>query len=185
MEELWKNIKDYEGLYQISNLGRVKSLERVVKHSRYGERHINERILDGSLNKDDGYIRANLSKNGNRERPLVHCLVAEAFIPNPDNLPEVNHKDEDKTNNVVSNLEWCDPNYNNNYGSRNERIRKALLKPVQQYTKDGQRFIKEYPSAHEAASQNGITKDNIRKCCKGVRKSAGGFKWEYKKIGEE
>ena len=103
MKELWKDIKNYEGIYQISNLGRVKSL------------HNNKERLLKLHRKPDGYIQVVLCKNYKIVSRLTHRLVAEAFIPNPDNLPEVNHKDEDKTNNCVDNLEWCNSSYNKNY----------------------------------------------------------------------
>ena len=114
MPEIWKNIKDYEGLYQISNLGRVKRIWKTK-----------ENICTPILQKEYYYI--NLCKHQKSKRKLLHRLVAQAFIPNPDNLTEVNHKDEDKLNNRVENLEWCTSKYNSNYGTRN--IRKA--KPIQ------------------------------------------------------
>lgn len=106
MEEIWKDIKDYEGLYQVSNLGRVKSLSN-IKSKR-------EKLLKLTL-RTNGYYMVILYKNTKRAAKNVHRLVAETFIPNPDNLPQVNHKDEDKTNNCVGNLEWCDSKYNINY----------------------------------------------------------------------
>ena len=116
MEE-WKAIAGYEGLYEVSNLGRIKSLSRI--DSRGYKR--NEKIL--KLNKDSGgYLKVSLYKNGKPKQYNVHRLVAIAFIPNPDNLPEVNHKDENRINNYVDNLEWCNRKYNCNYGARNSKI---------------------------------------------------------------
>lgn len=117
MEEIWKDIKGYEGLYQISNLGRVKSLN----YKRTGI----EEILK-SKKMRNGYLRITLNKNGKYKTFAVHRLVAEAFINNPNNLPEVNHKDEDKQNNCVWNLEYCDRRYNVNYGTRNKRVSETV-----------------------------------------------------------
>lgn len=108
--EIWRDIKDYEGLYQVSNLGRVKSL-------KYGK----EKILKGYKYRG-GYLRVDLYKERKVKHFPIHRLVASAFINNPNNLPQVNHKDEDKTNNCAENLEYCDSSYNTNFGTRNERI---------------------------------------------------------------
>lgn len=122
--EIWKDIKDFQGLYQISNLGRVKSLPRTYK--LHGFITTKERILKfGITNK--GYYYVNLSKNAKVNRQYVHRLVAQAFIPNPDNLLEVNHKDENPKNNNLENLEWCTHAYNNTYGTKIERMRQKKL----------------------------------------------------------
>lgn len=105
MEEIWKPIKDYENLYEVSNLGRIKSLEKFVnkgKCHRGWKEHYAKQAVDGC-----GYLRTNLSKNGKPKTVKVHRMVAETFIPNPNNLPQVNHKDGNKQNNCVDNLEWC------------------------------------------------------------------------------
>ena len=173
MEE-WKDIEEYEGLYQVSNLGRVKSL--------YWN---NERIMKTAKDKD-GYLLVNLYKNKKGKSYLVHRLVAMAFIPNPNNLPEVNHKDEDKTNNNVDNMEWCGRKYNINYGTgierRSEKQKTAQrCIPVYQYTLDG-KFIAEYLSIHEVERQTGYFNGHISNCCNGKRKTAYGFIWRYKKM---
>ena len=113
MEE-WKEIPGYEGLYEVSNKGNVRNVRRnkLLRLSKTNNR----------------YIRVSLCKNGIKTGLTVHRLVAEAFIENPDNLPEVNHKDEDKTNNRVENLEWCDHKYNMNYGTRNIRAKETAIK---------------------------------------------------------
>ena len=124
MKEIWKDIEGYEGLYQVSNLGRVKSLTKMVGR---GKRYkVCERIV--SLQKaPNGYMRLHLDKDGERKYFSVHRLVAQAFVENPNNLPHVNHKNETKTDNAVSNLEWCTPKYNSNYGTRNTRISKSKI----------------------------------------------------------
>lgn len=117
--------------------------------------------------------------NGKHNPKLIHRLVAQAFIPNPDNLPQVNHKDEDKTNNCADNLEWCDQKYNNNYGTKNQRIAKAKSIPVKQI-KNGV-VVKIWNSQLEASIALGGTDNsgNIYSVLKGKSKSAWGFQWEY------
>lgn len=112
------------GLYQVSNLGRVKSLERVSKHTKGYMVHYKEKILTPTFEKN-GYARVILTKNGTSKLHYIHGLVAKAFLPNPKNLPEVNHIDEDKINNCVDNLEWCTHKYNSNYGMRNKKLSEA------------------------------------------------------------
>lgn len=205
-KELWRDVKGYEGLYQISNKGRVKSLERID----YGNRHIKERILKPETDKG-GYLRVQLFKDGKGKKFLVHRLLAMAFIPNTDNLPQVNHKDENKTNNFVyinengtvdldkSNIEFCTAAYNTNYGTRNKRagekqkgkfvseeIRKKigakmtngkLSKPLLQINKDTNEVIAEFPSVREVQRQLGFSSGSISSCCNGKRKTYKGFKW--------
>ena len=126
-EEIWRPVVGYEGLYEISSYGRVRSLDRYVKYSN-GQIHLHKgRIL--SSGKDiNGYLMCNLYLNKNMKKVSIHRLVAQAFLPNIDNLPEVNHKDENKTNNRVDNLEWCTAKYNMNYGTRNIRIKETAIK---------------------------------------------------------
>ena len=106
MKEVWKDINGYEGCYQVSNLGRIKSLDRMT-NNQYGEYFMKGRILKNSIIKEKGYCRVSLNNGNGKISKRVHRLVAEAFIPNPENKPEVNHKDGNKLNNCVSNLEWC------------------------------------------------------------------------------
>lgn len=126
MKEIWKDIKGYEGLYQVSNLGRVKSLKRNCKGGHGSNRIVNERILaQCNTGRDRDYKGVRLCKNKILKSFQIHRLVAEAFIPNSNNYPCVNHKKEfEKWNNKVSNLEWCTYKYNINYGTHNERAAK-------------------------------------------------------------
>lgn len=122
-EEEWRPVVGYEGLYEASSFGRVKSLDRYNSKNCF----IKGRILKQS-NDGRGYMSIQLCLNGKIERYLVHRLIAQTFIPNPDNLPQVNHKDENKSNNRVDNLEWCDCSYNINYGTAKERAKKTRIK---------------------------------------------------------
>jgi len=166
--EIWKDIEGYPN-YQVSNMGRVKSLN----YLRTGK----EKILK-SCNNNKGYIYVNLYKEGKQKHYLIHRLVAQAFIPNPDNLPEVNHKNENPTDNRVENLEWCTSQYNNNFGTHNERMAKTLSIPILQFTKEGE-FIKKWDGAIQVERELGFNQGSISKCLKGKYKSAYGFKWHY------
>ena len=188
--EIWKTaIYDgeiYEGLYKVSNLGKILSLN----YRRTGKAKLRKPGTNS-----DGYFQVQLSKNKERKNCYVHRLVAETFLPNPDNLPEVNHKDEDKTNNFVflnedgtvnkkkSNLEWKTPKENSNHGTRNERIAKAntngkLSKRVLQLSLSGE-LICEYPSTREC-ERNGFDHGAVAKCCRGEKPQYKGFIWKYK-----
>lgn len=131
MIEEWRDIKGYEGLYQVSNMGRVQRLDKYIVDVSQGgirTRMFKGHIMNLTIHNVSGYVSMYLSKNGKKKRYLVHRLVAEAFIPNPDNLPEINHKDENKVNNCVENLEWCTPKYNANYGERNYKAGLSKIK---------------------------------------------------------
>ena len=184
-EEVWKDVKGYEGYYQVSNLGRVKSLERVIPHSRFGTQKLKEKILTEQINK--GYAQVTLSKDGEQKKPLVSRMVAIAFIPNPDNKPEVNHIDEDKLNNHVHNLEWVTPKENSNHGTRNSKVIPYLTwssqqqqKPVTMIDKETNECIQTFKSINEACRALGVTVGGgISKVCKGINKTAYGYKWKY------
>lgn len=174
MEE-WKDIGGYEGLYQVSKYGRIISLPR-----KCGFSYTEKKFLKIRINKC-GYRYVVLYKNNKPKNLLVHRLVAEAFIPNPNNLPCVNHKDEDKTNNRVENLEWCTQKYNVNYGTGLQRRIRSQSKPVIGINKKtGERI--EFESSNEAQRQLGIGHSHISNCCRGTSnyKSAGGYYWKYK-----
>lgn len=176
--EVWKDIKGFEGLYQISNKGRFKSLARPCKG--YGYKFAVDRIRKPTVLLN-GYLEAQLHKDGKTTVKMLHRLVAEAFIPNPDNLPQVNHKDEDIQNNCVENLEWCTAKYNANYGNRQKKCRessKKYYKPVNQYDLDGN-FIKKWECIADASKALGIIDSQISRVCKHTNITAGGYKWEY------
>ena len=122
MEEIWKDVKDYEGLYQVSNMGRVKSLDRIIIYSNGRKVNTKGKILNG-YKKKNGYLQIDLYKNNVKKKYYIHRLVLMAFSPceNMQEL-EVNHKDENKENNALDNLEWCEHKYNCDYGTRNEKV---------------------------------------------------------------
>ena len=172
-EEVWRDVKGYEGLYQVSNMGLVKSLGR---KDRFG-RVIKERILEPAVTHN-GYLRVGLHVDGKRKMLRVHRLVCEAFHENPDNKSEVNHVNEDKTDNRACNLEWSTRTENCNHGSRNERVAKALSKPIGQFSLDG-KLIKVWQSACEARRQTGFDQGYVGAVARGKFKQAYGFIWKY------
>lgn len=176
-KEYWKPVVGYEGLYEVSNYGRIKSFDTYRKGNNGSIRCCKGRILKLRTDKY-GYFKVVLYKNNKPKTFTVHRLVAEAFLPNPDNLPCVNHKDECKTNNNVNNLEWCNIKYNINFGTRNEKVSKKLSKPVLQYTLDGQ-FVREWPSTMECG-RNGFNHSAVAACCRGELKKYKDFIWKYK-----
>lgn len=182
--EIWKDIENYEGFYQVSNLGRVRSLERDVFNYRGTViRHIEEKILVQGIDRH-GYAHIILCLNGKRKTMKVHRLVALAFIPNPENKPMVNHKDENPLNNCVDNLEWCTASYNANYGTRNERMAQN-----HKYLKLGDNpraravfcveLNKTFDCAKRAEKELGIWGSSIGSACRGEWKTAGGFHWKF------
>lgn len=173
MTEEWRDIKGFEGLYQVSNCGRVKSF---YKYGWTKTIQSNNGILKQYVVR--GYSTISLKKGKGYKHFQVHRLVASAFIQNPNNLPCVNHKDENKLNNHVSNLEWCTYSYNINYGTRNKKAAKALSIPIVQLTLEGN-IIAEFNSFKEAEDVTGILKSHICNVCKGIRHHAGGYKWRY------
>lgn len=175
MEEIWKDIAGYEGLYQVSNLGNVKSF-----FDNNGKRR--DHILSGG-NDTDGYKLVLLYKDKKRSTKRVHRLVAEAFLPNPDNLPQVNHKDEDKSNNCVDNLEYCSLLYNIRYGTG---IYRHGLKIKGKYNnpKSSKKVVCietgiTYPSAAEAGRQLNIASTHIIRAIRNKNRTAGKYHWDY------
>ena len=186
MEEVWKPVIyiktsgeniDYTGIYEVNNYGKIRKVS-------------NKHKLPQRLSKN-GYYIVNLTKDKSTKTLLVHRIVAIAFIPNPNNLPCVNHKDENRRNNFVwvnedgtvdlekSNLEWCTNLYNHNYGTVNERISNSLKKCVISYLDDSD-YYKEWPSAIEAAEYFNVSRNAIYNVIAGKAKTSCGFKWRYK-----
>lgn len=178
--EKWKDIKGYEGLYQISDYGRIKSLSREIL--QFNKIIVSEEFIMKSKHCKDGYERIILCKEGKYKTFLVHRLVAQAFIQNPNNLPYINHKDENKLNNNANNLEYCTQKYNCNYGNHNKKLINSnkRKKKTLQYDLKGN-LIKKWYSASFASKSTGIAKCNIIACCnqKEHYKTAGGFIWRY------
>lgn len=198
--EIWKDVAGYEGLYQISNLGRVKGLKR-------------NKIL--ALKDNQGYLKIGLRKPKDKQRFFsVHRLVAIAFIPNPNNYPQINHKDECKTNNCVSNLEWCTAKYNCNYGTHTLRVvqntdySKVNYKARHEHTNYAERYkhtdythirectkrrfshrviqytlndevVREWDSLRDLEKALKCDRKQVVKCCKGIRENFRGYKWKY------
>jgi len=178
MAEVWKDIKGYKGLYQVSNMGRVKSLKRTVTRKNGRKKTIRERILKPKTS-NAGYLRVGLcDSRGKRKFFFVHRLVCEAFHENPENKPEVNHINENRLDNRACNLEWVTAKENSNHGTRNAKVAKALSKPVGQYTRDGE-LVKVWQSTREVERQLGFAQSNISNAARGKLKTAYGYVWKY------
>lgn len=188
MEE-WKNIKGYEGLYQINKKGQIRSLDRYATIKSGAQRIVKGKMKIASIRKD-GYYSLILSKKGINKRYVVHRLLAETFIPNPENKCCVNHIDGNKQNNELSNLEWCSHVENMKHAfktklidnealiKRGAKISKERRKKVAQFTKDN-KLIAVYESQHEAEVATNIPQGRISFCCSGKYKTAGGFIWKF------
>lgn len=183
--EEWRDIKGFEGYYQVSNLGRVRSLDYWYEHIGRGyvlhwELH-KGRIM--KMQKNKGYNIVKLAKNSKQVTRQVHRLVAEAFIPNPDNLRVVNHKDENPANNNVDNLEWCTQNYNIHYGGCIEKIVKSneyRMRTIEQLTKSGE-HVAYHKGITQLIKKTGMNRRTIQRCLQNKPrfKSAYGYKWRY------
>lgn len=193
MKEVWQPVKDYEGLYEVSSLGRIRSLNHAVIDSCGKKQHFKGRLLKPCCTSGN-YLIVTLHKGSQKKNFLVHRLVASAFVPNPHNYPQINHKDENKHNNKISNLEWCTAHYNNFYGSHMRRAivtrrsnvnwkrsivknAEARKKTVIQCNMNGQ-TLKVWPSLSEVEKKLKINRSNISACCHGRRENAGGYVWK-------
>lgn len=177
-KEVWKDIEGYEGLYKVSSRGRVWSCRR-------------NKFMSTRVSR--GYLLTKLSNNGKQKTIAVHRLVAKAFIPNPENKPEVNHKDENKLNNHANNLMWATSRENANWGTRNKRIAEYVkanpvklngkivfkTKRIKQIDPKTNKVISVYNSVSEASRLNNFHQGNISSCLTGNRNFASGYKWEY------
>lgn len=178
MEETWKPIPEFELLYEASSEGRIRSVSKVIKMYNGGEWTRRGTVLRPHLNRS-GYLQLHLCKNGKTCPFTVHRLVATTWLENPEGLPEVNHKNEIKTDNRVVNLEWCSRGYNITYGTARERTGRANGRPVVRFTLGGKK-MDEFYSGYEAQRQLGILEQSINLCCLGRHQQAGGFRWKYK-----
>ena len=176
INEIWRTIKGYEGLYEVSNLGRVKSLSKKIKNGQ-GYRITKERVLK-NIKDSYNYEVVRLCRNCKNTQPKVHRLVAQAFIKNPNNKPQVNHKDGVKSNNFWKNLEWatCQDNIRHAYktGLKNSD---SVKKKVAQI-RDG-KVLKIWKSQSEAARRTSTSHKTVSSCCRGDAKTAGGFRWAF------
>lgn len=176
MEEIWKDIEGFEGLYQVSNLGRVKSLERVTIRKDGKKLPCREKILKNGMN-NCGYYRVVLHKEGKRTRKFVHVLVAEHFIGKRPKKYVINHIDEIKTNNRAGNLEYITSKENNNHGTHNIRVAKTRGRKVLGISLDGKHAIV-FWSINEA-ERHGFNHSSIWYCCEGKRKHHKGYAWSW------
>lgn len=183
IEEIWVPIDGLEGYYEVSNKGHIRSLDRIL-HGCYGSMQLKRGQIMKPIKMKNGYLAQGFYYNGKHRQYYIHRLVAKAFIPNPNNLPEINHKDENKENNCVENLEWCDHTYNIRYGGTRNKIgrthREKAVRPVIQKCIDGTIFAI-YRNANVAMEVTKIDASAILKVCLGRSRfnTAGSFLWEF------
>lgn len=193
MEEIWKWIDGYENMYQVSNLGRVRSVDRDVycEVSPNKLQHIYGKVLKQGTNHK-GYPIVHLSKDGKQKTITVHRLVALTFIENPLNLPQVNHIDGNKTNNNVSNLEWCDNSYNQIHAHKTGLFPKyedtvgwgRPARPVAMLDFNTKEVLKTFETLASVQRETGINQSSVRSVCLGLRNHAGGYDWKFINEGD-
>ena len=176
--ENWKDIKGYEGLYQVSDHGDVRSVDRVTTGNR--NRRIKGKVLK-KTKSTTGYFKVELCKDGRAISTKVHRIVAKAFIRNPYGKPHINHIDNNPLNNMVENLEWCTRSYNLQYNGRAKRVGIVQGKAVEQWTLDGN-LVKTFETIRQAEAETGIRRQSISGSCRQKYgcKTAGGYRWKYK-----
>ena len=174
--EVWRPVRNFEGLYEVSNLARVRSVSRWVQAGT------TKRLATSTILKShplpSGYLTVTLKDKRRTATVTIHRLVAEAFVSNPNNLQDVNHKDECKTNNLPENLEWCDGEYNTNYGTAMKRMAAKRAKVVEQYTLDGV-LVATYLGVPAAARATGFTRPNIDRAVRHPNQTANGYRWRF------
>lgn len=178
MKEIWKPIKGYENAYEVSNKGNIRSVDRHVYQQNRMVLYKGTKLKPYKNNA--GYFCIGLSIGNKKKKFTIHRLVAESFLPNPHNYPQINHKDENKENNELTNLEWCTGSYNDRYGTLSKRKEIKYGHKVCMYNKRGE-FLKVFLSARGAEREMGISHSEILNCCKGDAYTAGGYVWRFLK----
>jgi len=177
MKEIWKPINQYEGLYEVSNLGNVRSLDKIAFTKAGWKRAYKGRMIKPKKH-NGGYSTIILHRDGKTQTRTIHRLVAEAFLPNPNNYPEVNHIDENKTNNAVSNLEWCTRIQNQHHGTAIERSNLKQRIPFYQIDHEGH-IVKRWDGFKVLQRDGQFQRCEVSKCCRGLRDTYKGYRWEY------
>lgn len=177
MDEIWKPIKGFEYKYEVSNFGRVKTISHTVNFKDGRSYHVKNKMLNPIMT-NRGYKVVAFSDGKKKRQYFVHRLVAEAFIPNPNNYPIINHKDENRSNNIVSNLEWCTYKYNTNYGNCKKKISESEIIPVNAYLMNGD-YVGQFNSLTDAANKLNVFVQNISKCCKKKIKYTRGYVFRF------
>lgn len=176
--EEWRDVIGYEGLYQVSNHARIRSVERIGKHSKGGDKLLRSKEKK-PFYTSNGRVRVELSKNGVNKKHSLHVIVAKAFVPNPKNLEEVNHKDENPKNNYPENLEWCTHLYNMNYGTRTQRASESKFKAVGMYHPKENILMRVFISMKEAAEFLNVSNSCITISCKKEKRLIKGYKFKF------